>query len=150
MTINTSSSKFNSEQISIVEKKYDATYVCETPIKDVNGNWVNFPCAIFYTEEPHPDGSNYFALYDYALPDGTSRLYICNGISAVTTITGVVADDGEIIYSRYRHDYRTSTDGSVFVDGGRDYLKCPLDAKTVDFTIINGKLKEVANANSKA
>lgn len=49
---------------------------------------------------------------------------ITNAESAFSEpITGVVAKDGEIIFSRFRHDYQESTDGSVFVDGGRDYLR---------------------------
>jgi hypothetical protein len=49
---------------------------------------------------------------------------ICDAITATQEdIWGVVANDGEVIYSRYRHDYRTSKDGSVMIDGGRDYTK---------------------------
>ena len=35
----------------------------------------------------------------------------------------VVAANGDVIYSRYRHDYRHSPDGSVWIDGGRDYTR---------------------------
>lgn len=31
---------------------------------------------------------------------------------------------GEIIFSRARHDYRTTKDGKCFIDGGFDYARC--------------------------
>jgi hypothetical protein len=49
---------------------------------------------------------------------------ITNAMSAFEhPILGAVADDGEIVVSGYRHDYRRSKDGTVFIDGGRDYTK---------------------------
>jgi len=58
----------------------------------------------------------------YKNEDGT--VMIADGIIATKeTFSGVMAKNGDVIYSRYRHDYRTSDDGSVFVDGGRDYFR---------------------------
>ena len=53
--------------IAKMENMYNATFVMESCIKGKNG-WANFPAAIFYTEEAHPEGSNYFALYHDGSP----------------------------------------------------------------------------------
>lgn len=142
MKINNDSSWLNAEQIATVEKMKQAKYICETPIKDTGGSWVNIPCAIFYNSEPHPQGSNYFALYKLPL---NGKMYIANGISALEgDIVGAVSDDGEVIYSRYRHDYRTSSDGSVTIDGGRDYVRTTT-SNLVKLKVIGDELKVIAN-----
>ena len=124
--IKNESSWLDDDTILKIEDKYNATYVFESCLKDVYGNWANFPVAIFYTEEAHPEGSNYFGLY--LTEDKT--LMITNGIKATEeSFSGVMAKNGDVIYSRYRHDYRTSDDGSVFVDGGRDYFRSGVYAK---------------------
>jgi hypothetical protein len=50
-------------------------------------------------------------------------------------MTGIVADNGEVIYSRYRHDFVYSTDRSVFVDGGRDYVKSSMHGRRVTIAL---------------
>jgi hypothetical protein len=106
--------------ISKIEEKYNAKYVLEACIKDANGQWVNMPCAIFYSEVAHPQGSNYFALY-YSARHNTYM--ITNGLSAVDGVefNGIEAE-GEVVYSRYRHDFRKHKNGA-FIDGGRDYSR---------------------------
>lgn len=139
MQINNESSWLGPQQIKIIEEKYNAQYVCETPIKTVDGGWVNFPCAIFYTEEKHPEGSNYMALYKH--PD-TGQLYVCDGKSATQEpIVGVVADDGEVIFSRFRHDYRVSKDETATIDGGRDYVRSNAGSNLVSMSIVQGHLE---------
>lgn len=101
------------------EKHYKAEYVADLCVKLPSGNWSDEPVAVFY--QPNPDRSkghtHYFGLF---LRDGA--VMIMNAESAVEGIFyGSEADDGEIIFSRFRHDYRTSKDGSTMVDGGRDY-----------------------------
>jgi len=118
--IKNESSFLDDNTIIKIEDHYNATYVFESCLKDVYGSWANFPAAIFYTEKAHPEGSNYFGLYK--TEDGT--VMIANGIKATEEpFSGVMAKNGDVIYSRYRHDYRTSDDGSIFVDGGRDYFR---------------------------
>jgi len=118
--IKNESSWLDPDTIIKIEDRYNATYVFESCLKDIYGNWANFPVAIFYTEQAHPQGSNYFGLYK--TEDG--NVMITNGIVATEqSFPGVIARNGDAIYSRFRHDYRTSDDGSVFVDGGRDYFR---------------------------
>jgi len=108
-----------------------AKFMGDFCLKTKNG-WQGDSCAaVFYSENPDRSlgHSNYFALVVMYDDDMKPKLYVTRGDSAFETdsngvpIIGVVADDGEVVYSRYRHDYRSSTDGSVTIDGGRDYLR---------------------------
>jgi hypothetical protein len=129
--------------IEIIEKKYNAKYVLESSIQGIDGQWFNFPVAIFYTETPHPHGSNYFAMYLH--PTKREHLMICDGITAVKeTYLGLKVDDN-VIYSRYRHDFRELND--MFVDGGRDYFRSSgPQENVVKFKIVKDKL-EIINDN---
>lgn len=121
--------------IAKVEEKYNAKFVGQLCLKDSHGVWDSDRCAdIYYQAIPPIDGySHYFALVAHG-----QQIYIRSGASAVDGIIhGVVADDGEIIYSKYRHHYRTSKDGSCFIDGGRDYVKT--NRSTIGLKIIDGE-----------
>jgi hypothetical protein len=110
---------FNEELISRLEKSYKAKFVCETCIKDVTNGWYNTPVALFYSKVKHPQGSNWFAIFQQL--DG--HFSITNGISAVepdNTLTGLT-DGKEVVYSSYRHHF--SKLGNGHIDGGRDYTK---------------------------
>lgn len=122
MRILTKSEQFSIAAIHKIEKHYSAKYVCETCIKRRDG-WMNAAVAVFYQSDPAnvPEGgTQWFGLY--LTPAGT--LMICNAISAVENdIEGIVAENGDVIYSRFRHDMRRSPDGTVWIDGGRDYTR---------------------------
>lgn len=123
--------------IDKVEKKYNATWVGQLSLKTKDGNWSSDNCGdVYYQETPPVEGySNYFALI---FQQGS--LFITSGESAVEgIITAVEADDGEIIYSRYTHDYRCSKDDSVFVDGGRSYVRTGVGYKLHHLKIVDGK-----------
>lgn len=105
--------------IKKVEVKYGAQYIGDFCLKDVNGNWSDRPAAVFYQPNPNKalGHTNYFGLI---IQNGS--LYITKGDSAFEEPIGAyLASNGEIIYSRFGHDFRTSSDGSVTVDGGRWY-----------------------------
>lgn len=114
----------------IVEKEYNASYVGEFCLRTKDGSWLNNPAAVFYTEKPHPEGSNYFALYYmYGFdPEDRPKLMITNGITAVENTDGTpvvylgITDEatGEILYSAFRHDYQEYK--SLVADGGREYF----------------------------
>lgn len=116
MKIHNECSFLKYEGIRKVEEKYNAKYVFESCLKTRDGGWCNMPVAIFYTETPHPQGSNYFGLYR----TDTGEMMITNGISATEPFEAIRVGDN-IYYSRYRHDYRSY--GNFFVDGGRDYIR---------------------------
>ena len=62
---------------------------------------------------------------------------ITNAESAFSEpITGILTDDGEVIVSRYRHDFVLKE--GHFIDGGRDYTRSS-GGKFVDVTVKNGE-----------
>jgi hypothetical protein len=134
---------FNIEK---VEKVKNAKFVCEVAIHTKNGGWSEHPVAIFWQEKPPVEGySNYFGLFQPTVfEDGGisyGALMITSGQSAVDDpLTGIVASNGDVVYSAYRHDFRHSPDQSVFIDGGRDYVRCSVPAKMVQIKIIKDKL----------
>lgn len=147
MTINNGrdESILGESNVSLVEKKYNATYVADLCLKNKDGGWINSPSAVFYCESPSkPEYSNYFAIIlrnNPSSPKGAVQSFITDGASAVSEpIIGIVADDGEVVFSRYRHDSRVSKDGSVSIDGGRDYIKSNNHERLVEINIVDGKL----------
>lgn len=112
-----------------IEKYYNAKYICETCLK-LDDGW-SPPIVLFYQPSPNMEAghSNWFGIYVEA--DDPPHLMITNGIRAVEpqdTIQGLMDADGTIIFSRHVHDFRTY--GSMWVDGGRDYVRCSADYGT--------------------
>lgn len=127
--------------IDKVEEKYKAKFVGQLALKTQSGGWSSDTCGdVYYQVTPPHDGwSNYFALIVRG-----KAIYITSGASAVDgLLTAVIADDGEIVYSRYRHDFRRSTDNSVFIDGGRDYVKGSITGQYVNLKIIDGEFYQL-------
>ena len=126
--------QFNIEK---VEAKYNAKFVGQLALKTRDGGWSGDSCGdVYYQEVPPVEGySKYFALI---IQGGDA--YITSGASAVEgIIAGVIADDGEIVYSRYRHDMRYSTDKSTFIDGGRDYVRGGATGRYINMKIVDGE-----------
>lgn len=128
------------------EAKYKAKYVGQMAIRDSDGNWSeNMPAEIFYQETPPAEGYSHY----FALMMRRGILYITSGASAVEgEINAVVADDGEIIYSRARHDMRYSQDESVWIDGGRDYMRSGMHGHFIRLKIIDGQWFEIEDSPS--
>ena len=132
------------KSIALICQKYKAKYVMDSCLKYKDGGWVNFPAVFFYTEEKHPEGSNYFAMhrgYDGVDPD--MHWMITDGICITEGIhNGILFDDGELVHSRYRHDYYEHRD--TMVDGGRDYFRHRIvdGAKPIKFKIEDGNIVE--------
>ena len=125
--------------IKDIELKYNAKYVIDSCLKSDSGNWLNFPAAFFYTEEKHPRGSNYFAMYSLGGWMITDGIRVSEGV-----FHGILFEDGELVHSRYRHDWFEHR--KAMVDGGRNYFRtstCPEGAKQVKFHIVNGEIKRV-------
>jgi len=126
--------------IQKVEEKYKASFVGQFCLKTKHGGWSENPADVYYQEVVPIEGySHYFGLI---IQQGS--LYIVSGQSAIDEpFSGIIADDGEIIYSRYRYDYRTSKDGSVWIDGGKDYTKGPISDKFISIIVVDGKFYKV-------
>lgn len=132
----------NEKQIKIAEEKYGAKYMGYWCTKRLDGNsWNERPVDVFY--QPNPDTSkghtHYFGLF---VQEG--NLWITNAASAFAEpITGIVCEDGEVIVSRFRHDYVTK--GDRMIDGGRDYVRASLHA-SARVTVDGDKFIVEANA----
>lgn len=125
-------------KIPEVEKHCGGKFIGDFCTEHPRGGWNEVPVAVFY--QPNPDVSkghtHYFGIFVQH-----NSLYITDASSVVKEpFTGIVADNGEVIFSRYRHDYRTSSDGSVFIDGGRDYVRCNKPERLVQLQIINDEI----------
>jgi len=111
--------------VEAVENKKNAKFICETCIRTANGNWSDEPVQLYWQESPPVKGySNYFAIFVRRdLIDGTPRVFITSGETAVKEPINAIRHNGEIGYSRYRHDFRWVGGQEVAIDGGRDYTK---------------------------
>lgn len=125
------------DQASIkkVEEIRSAKYMGYWCTKRSDGSWNEQPVDVFY--QPNPDlaqgHSHYFGIF---IRDNS--IYICDAASAFSeTIGGIVCDDGEVLVSRYRHDYVTK-EGGYMIDGGRDYLKASLHS-TIAVNVKDGE-----------
>ncbi len=124
--------------IAKIENKYNAKWVGQFPLKTKSGNWSSDNCAdVYYQETPPVEGySNYFGLIIQC-----GELYITSAACLENIeVIGVVSDDNEVIYSRYDHDMRYSTDKSVWIDGGFSYIRSCVGAKLVSLKLVKNEL----------
>jgi hypothetical protein len=130
--------KFSLEDIEIIEEHYHGKYLLEICTKCKGGGWSDFAGTIFYTEKAHPQGSNYFLLYN----NPYEGLMITDGLPAIKDPIKGLLIDGAIIYSRYRHDYREYN--GIIVDGGRDYFRIGGErmniAQEVDIVVVKDQI----------
>ncbi len=121
---------FKKDGIRKIEEKYGAKYMGYWATRNSRGNWNESPVDVFY--QPNPDTSkghtHYFGMFiknDPFTGEGTGSVYITEASSAFSDpISGIPTPDGEVIVSRYRHDYVTK-DGRM-IDGGRDYVRASM------------------------
>ena len=111
-------------------------HVCSTEFNDVIAD-------IFYRDTPHPVfGNRYFAIYfrgDNDIP------YIANADSIENLTFGMVENDnGQLEYSKSRHDYKSFDNGNM-IDGGRDYIRS--SGKVKVFTVRDGKMVNFSTGN---
>jgi len=117
--IRTDPSAFSWDQIRTIEQDKKARYLLETEYK-------GHQCAVFYADTAHPiSNSRYFAVFwtvDQEKWANVPAIMDGSWIEDMTFVS-VLAQNGDVIYSRHRHDFRESDDGSVWIDGGRDYTR---------------------------
>jgi hypothetical protein len=146
VTILTDCSFLSIGQIRKVEQRYRAKYVFESQLKLRSNLWSDFSAAVFYADEPHPEGSNWFGIWN-----GNDRFMISNAISAAEEpFFGAVAENGDVIYSRHPRDFRESEDKSVFVDGGRNHFRHDLEHEIVKLKVVKDKVVVVSRENKRA
>ena len=111
----------NKEGIEKVEKSRNCRYVCEWNVMENGKVFTEKPMVIFWNDTPHPQGSNWMALFRHTT---SGDWYVRNGITASQLpIECMVSDSKQVLFSKSRHDFRQSNDRSVSVDGGRDYTR---------------------------
>lgn len=84
-------------------------------------DYTDFAVDVFYQPNPNRElgYDNYFAIYK---KDGKAYITSAAGIRDMV-FSGVADCDGNVLYARYRHDFRSTKDGDIMVDGGM-WLKC--------------------------
>lgn len=117
MNIVNDRSIFSRQAIKKIEARYDAKWIVDSAVPYTKENvWSESPAAIFYTETPHPQGSNYFGIIE-----SVESFSILDAKPAIDIPFIGLLIDGDVVFSRYRHDYREHK--GIFVDGGRDYFR---------------------------
>ena len=127
----------NESGIHNIEKLKNAQYMGYWAIKNSTGSWSASPVDVFYVENPDTSKghSHYFGMFYRE-----AELYITNASSAfIEPITGILCEDGEVIVSRYRHDFVTK--GDIMIDGGRDYVKSSIHRPFINVTVDGGEFK---------
>ena len=117
--IRTEPTLFTEEQTKQICTEYIAQHVMDTEYKGT-------PCAVFYGRVRHPkSGSQYFAVNLTKDQDKwKDTLHVSDGaFIEEQKFDAIIADNGDVIYSRHKNDNRTSDDGSVFISGGRSRTK---------------------------
>ena len=129
-------------KLAKIEKLRNCRFVCEWNVKQ-DGKVHNDPMLIFWNDTAHPQGSNWMALFYY------NDWFVRDGITASQLpINCVVSNDKQVLFSKSRHDFRSSHDGSVSVDGGRDYTRVlgNIHCEHVWLVPQNGELKIIPEA----
>jgi hypothetical protein len=145
MRILTDCSFLSEKQIEKIAEKYNAKYVFESQLKLRGGNWSDFSAGVFYTEIPHPEGSHWFGIWC-----NDEKYMISNAISAAEEpFLGIVADSGDVIYSRHRRDNRESDDKSAFIAGGRDRASYDMEHHLVKLIVFKDKVVVFPKENKK-
>ncbi len=127
---------YDSLKIDSIERLYEVKYIGPWSIKTKDGNWSLHPVEVFYQSELR-DAKHSHYMGVYMGPEG--YVYICDAKSAFSEdIAAVIADDGEIVVSGYRHDYRSSEDGTTFIDGGRNYTRT--NREIISLSMVDGEL----------
>ena len=124
-------------QIPKMEEYYKSKYMGYWTIKGKDGEWNEEPVDVFYN--PNPDTtkghSHYFGLFLK-----NNSLVITNAESAFSVpMVGVECEDGEVLISRFRHDYVSK--GDRFIDGGREYYRYNPDFDLITVTVENGEFQ---------
>lgn len=131
-------SLFPDEVTDQVEQNYNCRYVTEWYLDNKS------IVLLFWNDTPHPQGSNWMGVYGSG-----DHLYVCDGIAASRfPVQCMVSNDKQVLFSKTRHDFRSSHDGSVTVDGGREYWSVLGAVRNENVWLVpqNGELKIVPAA----
>jgi hypothetical protein len=101
--------------IDKAEAAYEATYIADLALKGRDGQWNQTPVSVFYKKKPDlsKGHKHYFGLFVH-----DDKLMICDATSAAEYEWHGYEIGGEVIFSRWNHDWRQDSTGAMFVDGG--------------------------------
>lgn len=136
---------FDRSQVRRLEA--DALYVGDFAVRSSKGFWSPVPVAVFYTPHPREGYTNsYFGVYKSLARLDMPTWMICDATSVAEHTWQGFEMEGEVIFSRWRHDMRCFSFGGPYVDGGADYLRVVGTAdllRPVDVRIFDGICKVV-------
>ena len=112
---------------AVREIEPESVYVADLAVR-VGQGWSDSPVAVFYTPRPRGGYTNkYFGVYQQGglLAMGRAQKWlICDATSAAEHEWEGLALNDEVIFSRWRRDFRGfSFKGETWVDGGPDYFR---------------------------
>lgn len=122
-------------KLDMIERDKNCRYVGDFALNN-GGGWTELPYAVFYQYDPAEGHSSHFGLIVRGQHTMITSAASIDGLE----FTGMMSLDNEIIFSRWRHDYRVSTDGNIMIDGGRDYLKTSGRGRPVHLKIVKDEI----------
>jgi hypothetical protein len=136
---------FDRSQVRRLEA--DALYVGDFAVRSSKGLWSSIPVAVFYTPKPREGYTNhYFGAYKSQARLDMPTWMICDATSVATHLWHGLEMKGEVIFSRWRHDFRCFSFGGPYVDGGADYTRVvglTNLAKNVSLRLVDGIFKVI-------
>jgi hypothetical protein len=136
---------FDRSQVRRLEA--DALYVGDFAVRSSKGLWSSVPVAVFYTPKPREGYTNhYFGVYKSQVRHDMPTWMICDATSVATHLWHGLEMKGEVIFSRWRHDFRCFSFGGPYVVGGVDYTRVvglTNLAKNVSLRLVDGIFKVI-------
>lgn len=136
---------FDRSQVRRLEA--DALYVGDFAVRSSKGLWSSIPVAVFFTPSPREGRTNnYFGVYKSQARLDMPTWMICDATSVADHTWEGLEMKGEVIFSRWRHDFRCFSFGGPCVDGGPDYLRVvglTNLAKRVSLRLVDGMFKVI-------
>ena len=116
--------KYSRQAVNIACKGRNATFIAEinVPFAKVPATgelaWTDYPCIVLYSEDIQKEGGHYVAIYQN--PFNTKwEIKACDEFVEGLEWYGAKAENGDVIWSKHKDDYRRSPDNSIWIQGGR-------------------------------
>ena len=135
--------KYSRQALDIACRSRNARFVAEVnvPFNKIPATgefaWTEYPCIILYSEDKMMEGGNYVAIYQNTF-NTKWEIVACDEYVENLEWFGARADNGDVIWSKHKDDYRRSPDDSIWVQGGRKVFQTK--GETVLLKISDGNL----------
>ena len=135
--------KYSRQALNIACQGRNATFVAEInmPFAKVPATgelaWTEYPCIVLHSEEVQKEGGHYVAIYQ----DPFNTKWVirpCDEFAEGLEWYGAKADNGDVIWSKHKDDYRRSPDNSIWIQGGRNTWQS--NGEKMLLKITNGQL----------